>query len=472
MAARWRSTCAALLVASLAAACGSGSSTSPERPPSTARSGGVPVVVDTDLALDDLVALAFLLSSTEADVRAVTVSGTGEVRCPQGLQVVRGLLALTGDDEIPVACGRSTPLAGDRAFPEEWRDLADTGWGADLPEVEAEDTDRSATDLLGATLRQGGVTLLTLGPLTNVAESFRADPDLAEQVASIVVMGGAVDVPGNVSDGSAEPAAEWNVYVDPTAAAEVLDSGAPVVLVGLDATDRLPVTGDFLELLGANSHTGPAKLVDTLIRNNPQVYSGDAYFWDPLAAAVVVDPALVTTENATVSVITTEGRDSGRTVRRDDGSPVAIAGRPRANTFHELLVRTLDQLEPGTALAAPPPVVGRAVIRYDGSTCSYDGPATVPSGRMRFTFQTTDPAWSGAVVGLTGERSIEEILAWLETHPESSASLPGVDQVTPVPPRFATHVDVDPPRVAVICAPNEPEPLLAGTVTVSGSATG
>ncbi|MFA6575325.1 MAG: nucleoside hydrolase, partial [Nocardioides sp.] len=92
---------------------------------------GVPVVVDTDLALDDLVALAFLLSSTEADVRAVTVSGTGEVRCPQGLTVIRGLLALTGDDEVPVACGRSSPLAGDHAFPSEWRDLADSGWEMD-----------------------------------------------------------------------------------------------------------------------------------------------------------------------------------------------------------------------------------------------------------------------------------------------------------------------------------------------------
>lgn len=471
MAARWRSMCAALLVASLATACGGASSTSPEKP--TSRSDGVPVVVDTDLALDDLVALSFLLSSTEADVRAVTVSGTGEVRCPQGVQVIHGLLALTGDDKVPVACGRSTPLAGDHAFPAQWRDLADSGWGTDLSGGGAEDTDRSATDLLDTTLRQGGVTLLTLGPLTNVAESFRDDPGLAGQVGSIVVMGGALDVPGNVTgEGTGPATAEWNMYVDPTAAAEVLSSGAPVVLVGLDATNQLPITGDFLELLGANAHTPPAKLVDTLIRNNSQVYSGDAYFWDPLAAAVVLDPALVMTEKATVSVITSEGRDSGRTVRRDDGSPVSIAGRPRATAFHELLLRTLDQLGPGAALAAPPPLVGRAVIRYDGSTCRYDGPATVPSGRMRFTFRTTDPAWSGAVVGLTGERSMEEILAWVQAHPGSHDSVPGVRGVTPVSPGFAMHLDVASPRVAVVCAADDPVPLVAGTVTVTGSATG
>ena len=125
MAALVRRACAALLVASLATACGGGGHETPARgPASTATGGAVPVVVDTDLAVDDLVALAFLLSSPEADVRAVTVSGTGEVRCPQGLKVIRSLLAVTGDEKVPVACGRSTPLAGDHAFPTEWRDTS------------------------------------------------------------------------------------------------------------------------------------------------------------------------------------------------------------------------------------------------------------------------------------------------------------------------------------------------------------
>ncbi|WP_460711054.1 nucleoside hydrolase [Nocardioides dilutus] len=424
-------------------------------------------MVDTDLAVDDLVALAFLLSSTEADVRAVTVSGTGEVRCPQGLKVIRSLLAVTGDDDTPVACGGSTPLAGDHEFPAEWRDLADSGWGLDLSAATAPATDRTAVDLLQATLAEGRVTLLTLGPLTNVAETFRADPGLAEEVASIVVMGGAVDVPGNVSgDSIGTSNAEWNMYVDPTAAAEVLASGAPIVLVGLDATDQLPITGDFVELLGANTHTAAAKLVDQLIRNNPQVYSGEAYFWDPLAAAVVVDPGLVDAEEATVSVITAPGQDNGRTVRRDDGAAVTLVGRPRPSAFEELLLRTLDQVEPDAALARPPVPVGDATIRFDGSACGYDGPASVPSGRMRFTFESTDPAWTGAVVGLTGELTIEKIIAWLEAHPDSQEPVPGVDRATPVQAGFTMFVDVASPQVAVVCASEAPIPLVAGTIDV------
>ena len=76
----------------------------------------VPVVIDTDAAIDDLVALTFLLASDDVDVRAITVSGTGEVRCPAGVGVVQELLAHTGDAGVPVACGRATPLDGAHEF--------------------------------------------------------------------------------------------------------------------------------------------------------------------------------------------------------------------------------------------------------------------------------------------------------------------------------------------------------------------
>ena len=469
MGARLRPVCALLLIAALAVACsgGDGGDSSTRGPASTTPGAAEPVVVDTDLAVDDLAALAFLLSSKDADVRAVTVSGTGEVRCPEGLQVMRRLLAVTGDDKVPVACGRSTPLAGDHAFPTEWRDAADSAWGLELPTVTAPATERTAVDLLRDTLGLGGVTLLTLGPLTNVAEALRAEPALAEKVSSIVVMGGALDVPGNVSgEGIERSNAEWNFYVDPTAAAEVLASGAPTVLVGLDATNQLPVSGDFLELLGANTHTTTAKLVDTLMRNNPLVYSGQAYFWDPLAAAVAIDRDLVSTEDETISVVTQTGPNNGRTVRSHDGAAIAVARTARAGAFQHLFLRTLDQLAPDQSLKTPPPPVGNAVIRFDGKTCRYDGPTTVSRGRMRFTFRTTDPAWTGAVVGLTGKRSLEEVLAWVKAHQGSRQSVPGVSQATPVAPGVVMYVDVAPPSAAVVCVLDFASPIGGGTFAV------
>jgi inosine-uridine nucleoside N-ribohydrolase len=349
---------AALLAFSLllapVAACGNDRGRDDPDAAPTATSAGRSVMVDTDLASDDLVALAFLLSSTEVDVRAITVSGTGEVRCPRGVEVAMGLLSITGDDEVPVACGRRTPLAGEHAFPADWRDAADDAWGLALPDVEAPTSTPSAVDLLARTLAPGETTLLTLGPLTNVAEAFRAHPDLAGQVRSIVVMGGAVDVGGNVHlEAGDSPTAEWNLYVDPTAADEVLGSGAPVVLVGLDASSRAPVDQAFLDLLAGNTHTTAAGLVATLLAGNPQVASGEAYFWDPLAAAAVLDEGLLTTEVARIDVVTEEGVDSGRTRRDADGSRVTVAVDADADAFERLLVRTLDGLGPDDELVLP-----------------------------------------------------------------------------------------------------------------------
>lgn len=424
------------------------------------------VVVDTDLASDDLVALSFLLSSTEVDLVAVTVSGTGEVRCPQGLDVIRGLLAVTGDDDIPVACGRSAPLAGDRAFPTEWRDAADDAWDLDLPKVAAPSGERTAVELLIEALDPDGVTVLTLGPLTNLADAFRADPDLAGNVSSVVVMGGAVDVPGNVFDEGAEPpVAEWNVYVDPTAAAEVFGSGVLVTMVGLDATSEAPITGDFLELLRANSHTEPASLVLTLLENNPLVYSGEAYFWDPLAAAVVVDPGLVMTETIPISVVTGD-RDLGQTARNAGGDPLAVAMGADAAAFEELLIRTLDQLEPDHPIATLPPPSAEMAITYDGTDCSLAGPTATDQGRVRFTFESSEPGWFAGVVHLTGDRTTAQITAAIEAGEQLRLEELGLDRPTIVGSAGGTSVTAEPDHYMVLCGSEVGDLLIAGTFAV------
>jgi pyrimidine-specific ribonucleoside hydrolase len=340
------SAAALLLAAGGLAACGGDAGDSGDDGAATAARGEpVPLVVDTDLAADDLIALLFLLGSPDAEVRAITVSGTGEVRCPQGLEVAARLLAVTGDEDIPVACGRATPLDGDAAFPDEWRDATDAAYGLPLPEAEVTGDPDGAVELLIEQLSGGGVTLLTLGPLTNVAEAFRDAPDLAAELAALVVMGGAVDTAGNVpSQGAGPPTVEWNLHVDPTAAAEVLSSGAPVVLIPLDVTNQAPVTLDFVARLEDDADTEPAELVAELLGGNPMVEAGDYYFWDPLAAAVALGADLVQTEPDTLTVVTEDGPDRGRTVRRaevDGGHAVAVAVEVDVAAFEDLLVSTL-----------------------------------------------------------------------------------------------------------------------------------
>src|SRR6187200_1187782 len=134
------------VVAIAAAACTSAPSGSPSTaasPSSTAPApaspaAANPIVVDTDLAADDILAIMVLLRQPGVDVRAITVSGTGEVRCSAGLRNTRRLVAAFGRSDIAVACGRENPGPNGRWFPSAWRDGADGFYGVELPEVDGE----------------------------------------------------------------------------------------------------------------------------------------------------------------------------------------------------------------------------------------------------------------------------------------------------------------------------------------------
>jgi inosine-uridine nucleoside N-ribohydrolase len=384
----------------------------------------LPIVVDTDLAPDDLVAIFLLLADPRVDVRAITVSGTGEVTCPRGATVARGLLARLDRSDIPVACGGSTPLAGDRAFPDEWRASADNGSGLLLEVVAAPPDEQDAVTLLTDAIEDSPepITLLTLGPLTNVAEAFAATSGLADRVAEVVVMGGAVGVPGNVQlDGAAEPlAAEWNMYVDPAAAAAVVASGAAVTLVALDATNAVPVPADLAHVVAANERTKEATYTRQLLEMRPP-----PYLWDPLAAIAVTDPGLVPRHDATIAVVT-EGDDAGRTVERADGASVLLADPPDAEAVVEHLVRTLGGVPAGEPLATPE-IVADVTVTFDGTSCIYEGPISVPAGLVRVTVPDDAAPFAVILAHLVEGATLDDTLAWVRGHPEEEP--PMVDDV-------------------------------------------
>lgn len=347
-----------VLVASLLlAACGpvSGSGASAIRPTALPVSSSTistgpprPVVIDTDMAADDWMALLYLLRRPDVAVKAITVTGAGEAHCQSGTRHALGLVALANRGAIPVACGRTTPLQGTHAFPAQWRADVDSLLGLTLPHTTSTVAQQTAVDLLTSVIQAAPqkVVLLTLGPLTNVAEAIQRTPWLVTKLAMIYVMGGALEVPGNIAVsgvGIANHVAEWNLYVDPHAAQLVLASGAPITLVPLDATNHVPMTSAFYQRLKAE-HVSPVAgfVFDVLTRRFGLIQAGGYYFWDPLAAAILTDESLATLQLRSLRVIETEGPDSGRTQSAVGGATVRVALSADSGRFEPLFLSTLN----------------------------------------------------------------------------------------------------------------------------------
>ncbi len=306
----------------------------------------IPVVVDTDLALDDVLAILFLLAHPDISVLAITVSGTGEAHGPDGARNAAGLVALAGAD-VPVAFGPDVPLRGTHAFPPDWRAAADELYGlwAALPPVVEPPGD--ALELLGRTVTDADepVLLITLGPLTNVAQAIRSRPRLAEGLRGIHVMGGALRVPGNLDPartGIDNRVAEWNLYVDPHAANVVLGSGVPVTFVTLDATVHAPLSRSFLRLLEAERRTPGADFACALLTHvQSHVLSRPHSFWDPLAAAIALDRGLADFEVGNVEVVE-EGPASGQLRFSAGGRAAVLATRADGPRFERLFLDVLN----------------------------------------------------------------------------------------------------------------------------------
>jgi inosine-uridine nucleoside N-ribohydrolase len=293
-------------------------------PSASLHAGGAwPLLVDTDVAPDDLVAIAFLLSSPRVEVRAITVSGTGEAHCGPGVDVVLRLLERLEAPTIDVACGRETPIAGDHAFPDAWRVGADDGSGLALPSTSRTPYAGDAVQLISETSDAvEGLRVLTLGPMTNLADALGRRPNLAQRLESVYAMGGALFVPGNVAFGgpSDNEVAEWNIYVDPTAAQAVIDSGLTVRLVSLDGTNQVPVTPAYAERVRREATGAGALVLAELFAGHPFMTDGTYFLWDPLAAAMAADYPLGSFSAARVDVEEAEGPEVGFT-RPVEGTP-------------------------------------------------------------------------------------------------------------------------------------------------------
>jgi purine nucleosidase len=285
------------------------------------------VIIDHDGGVDDLIAIALLMKSGAVRVRAVTICPADSYLEP-ATRATQLFLDRLGGRDIPVAQGHSE---GVNPFPAKWR--GDAGRVLSIPALGANAKPAGANPLvpddagqyLARTLAGNhAYTILETGPLTNVANALRANPGIKKNISRIFVMGGAVRVAGNVNQKGHDGSAEWNIFNQPQAAADVIGSGIPITIIPLDATNKAPLTQPFLDRLAAQPQTASQLAAQAWRLVLGQTGGDQYYFWDTLTAAALIDAGVVKTQRLKIRVITT-GASEGRTVEDPDGSAIEVA---------------------------------------------------------------------------------------------------------------------------------------------------
>ena len=271
------------------------------------------IIIDTDPGQDDAVAILLALASAELEVLGITtVAGNVPLALTtRNAQLITGLSGKT----VPIMAGRDRPLNRKLVTAEYVH--GQTGLdGIDLGEPHVPVTPGDGVDFIIDTLRReppGTVTLVPIGPLTNIAAAFERAPDIIPRVQQVVLMGGAYFEVGNVT-----PAAEFNIYVDPEAAAQVLNSGVDVVMMPLDVTHKALTSADWLaglRALGTRAGEAVASWTDFFERYDREKYGAEgAPLHDPCTIAYLIRPELFSGRRINVE-IETEGRyTTGMTV--------------------------------------------------------------------------------------------------------------------------------------------------------------
>jgi inosine-uridine nucleoside N-ribohydrolase len=303
------------------------------------------VIIDCDPGHDDAIALLLALASPEVNLLGVTTVSGNQTLDKTTANAIR-VLDHVGRHDIPVAAGAPRPLVRERRVAAEVH--GQTGLdGPDLPRPSRAPEGTHAIDWIAATIEASPrpVTLVAIGPLTNVALFLARYPELAAKLARVVLMGGAY------GEGNVTPAAEFNIWADPEAARRVFSSGLDVTMVGLDVTHKALMTPDHVQRLGQSGRAG--KLVADLYAFFSRFHAS-SYGWnaapvhDAVALAHVLDAGLLTTTDCGVVVDTGPELSRGRTHVDLRGAhwerTCHVATGIDADRFLELLIERIGTL--------------------------------------------------------------------------------------------------------------------------------
>ena len=315
-----------------------------------ALTGPKPVIIDTDPGLDDALALVLALRSPALDVRAITVVAGNVPLAACTANTLRILEIVVPGAAPDVFPGHARPLSGRVARAGHVHGADGLGGiSSAYPVRHLCHREQHATEAMVDLARQYGsdLTIIALGPLTNVASAIKRDPDAMSGIGELLVMGGTADAWGNVT-----AAAEFNFYSDPTAARRVVRSGLPTTLIGLNVTRETLLPQD---RLGERLDTMKPGLLRSFLADvsRPCFDFGrkecgrEAFVMhDPLVVGAAIDAALVKTERMACDVVDTPGLTRGMMCVDRVGSPsdtgqVNVATAVEANRFLDLFLEVV-----------------------------------------------------------------------------------------------------------------------------------
>jgi purine nucleosidase len=311
------------------------------------------VIIDADMDFDDTVAIAYLCREHHAgrlQIRGFTVANNGAGYPGRAVRYLRCLRDVCDLPDVPIAEG---PIEAPNAFPAEIRDFAD-GILADVFSDCSQGEQPSEIDapaLIEQVLRSaepGTIDILTFGPLTNVARALERDaspgPRIVDLIGHVHSMGGAMRVSGNLCCGvpdTFDNTQEFNIFVDPGAAAQVLQSLSPgsMTFVPLDATNFVRIEQDLIDQITHSARTPEAMTVAAIAQQLTP--GGTLYWWDALSAVAAVHPHVVTDESLDVTVIE-DGPSAGRTAISPTGQMAQVATWASREEFERIFLDTLN----------------------------------------------------------------------------------------------------------------------------------
>jgi purine nucleosidase/pyrimidine-specific ribonucleoside hydrolase len=301
------------------------------------------VLIDTDPGVDDALALILALRSPELKVEAITtVSGNLDIKTVSRNSLK--LLEFLGVDNVPVAMGATKPLCREPRRASDFHGIAGLG-DAILPEPKLKQDSRTAFEVIRETAESYGeeLTIVALGPLTNIAVNIMENPDVIENVSGLTIMGGAYGLtPYGI--GNVNAVAEYNIWHDPEAAKVVFQSGIPIKAFGLDVTsdpkNRLSrdMFADVCNLRGRNAEL-VSKLCGRIVERNDGMS-----LHDPLTIAAVIEPGIAKLEKHLVKIETMGKYTLGMTVvdrrpnRCDEEPNVDVCTSVDGKMFHDVFM--------------------------------------------------------------------------------------------------------------------------------------